>query len=246
MSWTLPLTLSGNADSDIQAYLHGSFVMIRAKYSIPDSTAWPAEEDICRFVSQSAGLFVYAVTALRYIDGIGNGRSGLEERLCAVLQLDSMSTEIPFSALDQLYMLVMMQIPEGVLYDTMSLLYLGQSPTIDRFMRSLYERHFVELSRVTCICSLLGLSSAAFCVTISNLYSVLEVTMSESGGPEEFHFYHKSFLDFLLDSRRSKQYFIESPVVHQHCLEMIVRTLSTEVGTDASEYPKLWLHLSGG
>jgi hypothetical protein len=243
MSWTLPLTLSGNADSDIDAYLRGSFEAIRAKHNIPDGQ-WPAGGDIRRVVSQSAGLFVYAVTALRYIDGLGNGRSGLERRLRAVLQLDSMSTESPFSALDQLYMLVMEQIPEEVLLDTMSLLYLDQSPVSKRVVYSSNPSAFITRPTVTSFRSALGLSSAAFHIAISNLYSVLEVTMSERGKPEKFRFYHRSFLDFLLDSRRSKQYFIMSPVVHQHCLEMIVRTLSTVVDTDASEYPQLWFHLT--
>jgi hypothetical protein len=245
MSWTLPLTLSGNADSDIEAYLRGGFEMIRAKHGIP-ADKWPAEEDIRHLVSQLAGLFVYAATALRYVDGLGKGRSGLEERLRAVLQLDSMSIESPFSALDQLYMLVMMQIPEGVFSDTMSLLQLDQSPAFERFVRFSYEYPSPQRPKVASCCSALGLSSAAFHVAISNLYSVLEVTMSERGEPEKFRFYHRSFLDFLLDSRRSIQYFIMSPVVHRHCLEIIVRTMSTAVDTDASEYPKLWLDLTEG
>jgi hypothetical protein len=241
MSWTLPLTLSGNANSDIEAYLRGSFEVIRAKRSIP-AGKWPAEKDICRLVSQSAGLFVYAVTALRYVDGLGKGRSGLEERLCTVLQLDSMSTETPFSALDALYMLVMMQIPEGVLYDTMSLLYLRESAISEKFEHIWQRYHPRVLPILHYSCFVLGLSSAAFHVAISNLYSVLEVTMDESGKPENFRFYHRSFLDFLSDSRRSQQYFIKSPVVHQHCLEMILRTLSTTTDTNASEFSKLWLH----
>jgi hypothetical protein len=247
MSWTLPLTLSSNADSDIEAYLHGSFGVIRAKYSIPASAAWPAEEDIRRLVFRSAGLFVYAVTALRYVDGLGKVKFGLEERLRTVLQLDSMSTESPFSALDQLYMLVMMQIPEGVLSDTMSLLHLDQSPAFERFSRSLPEpRYAIKRPKASSLRSTLGLSSAAFHVAISNLYSVLEVATFANEALEKFRFYHGSFLDFLLDSRKSQRYFIKSPVVHQHCLEMTIRAMNTAVDTNASEYPKLWLHLSDG
>jgi hypothetical protein len=244
MSWTLPLTLSGNADSDIEAYLRGSFGTIRAKYSIPASAAWPEEEDIHRLISRSAGLFVYAVTAIRYIGGLGKGTSGLEKRLRAVLQLDSISTESPFSALDQLYMLVMIQIPEGVLSDTMSLLYINQSAAMGQFDHIWHQYTPGSRPNLHCYCFALGLSSAAFHVAISNLYSVLEVTASESGELETFRFYHRSFLDFLLDPRRAKQYFIESPVVNQHCLEMVVHAMSTAVDTRTSEYPKLLLHLT--
>lgn len=242
ISWTLPLTLSGNADSDIEAYLRGSFLAIRAKYSIPASVAWPMEEDIRRLVSQSAGLFVYPVTAIRYIEGLDKGRPGFEERLRAVLQLDPKSTESPFSVLDQLYILIMMLIPEGVIYDTMSLLHLDQSDVAQRHSGHLFiPLDYDEVRpKVLSYCFALGLSLAAFHVAISNLYSVLEVTVTQSGDPIEFRFYHKSFLDFLLDSKRSEQYFVKSPAVRRICLEMIVRTMSTEVGSAAGEYPNLW------
>jgi hypothetical protein len=154
--------------------------------------------------------------------------------------------ESPFSPLDHLYVLLMMKIPAGVLSDTMSLLHLDQSPAFERYARSLDAYRYEKRPEVTSLRSALGLSSTEFHLAISNLYSVLEVTTSEDGEPEKFHFYHKSFLDFLLDSRRSKQYFIKSPVVHQRCLKMIIRTMSTAVGSDASEYPKLWLYFPEG
>jgi hypothetical protein len=242
MSWKLPLTLSGNAGNDIEAYLRGSFEAICAKYNIPASAGWPAEEDIRRLMSQSAGLFVYAVTAIRCIGGLGKRSSGLEERLRAVLQLRSESKENPFSALDQLYMLVMMQIPERVLSDTLSLLRLDRSPALQRYTGSLHANPSLKYEK-TSLRSALGLSSAAFHVAISNLYSVLEVKMDEQEALEKFRFYHRSFLEFLFDSKRSNLYFITSPVVQQHCLEMIVRTMNT---ADAGKYPKLWLHLKEG
>jgi hypothetical protein len=234
VSWSLPLTLSGNADSDIRAYLCGSFRAIRAKYNI-STTEWPTEDHSRSLVSQSAGLFVYAVTAIRYIGGLSKGTSGLEERLHAVLQLDPTVTESPFSALDQLYILIMMQIPPGVLLNTRSLFLLLQyrrllqNPTDNRLFLS------VAPSVRSC-CLALGLSSTQFHVAISNLYSVLNVEMSENGEAAKFQFYHKSFLDFLLDPRRCKQYFIGSPDVRQHSLEMIVHTLVTAAYTDTGEH----------
>jgi hypothetical protein len=234
ITWKPSLTLSGNANSDIETYLRGSFKVIRAKYNIPTNVAWPAEEDVYRLVSQSAGLFVYAATAIRYIDGLGNGRVGLEERLEAVSQMDSPTTESPFSALDQLYKLLMMQIPEGVLSDTMALLHLDQSASYQKFRIYDYSRSR-KLPKVISYCLALGLSSAAFHVAIGNLYSVLEVSGPEGGEPESFQFYHRSFLDFLLDVTRSERYFIGSAGVHRRCLEMVVRVLSNK----ASEYPNL-------
>jgi hypothetical protein len=247
IAWKLPLTLSGNADSDIEAYLRGGFEVIRAKYSIPANVVWPMGKDIHHLVSQSAGLFIYAATAIRYIDGLGKGRSGLEERLRAVLQLDSSSTESPFSALDQLYLLVMKQIPEGVLSDTMSLLRLDHSGAYQNYMSIFRVLSDLPIShpRVVFYRIALGLSSAGFHVAIGNLYSLLEVTKSPSGEPAELRFYHKSFVEFLLDPKRSKEFSIKSPTVQQHCLEMIVRTMSAAVDADAGEYSNLSFEFDG-
>jgi hypothetical protein len=138
----------------------------------------------------------------------------------------------------------MMQIPEGVLSDTLSLLHLDQSAAVQKYGCNWREIYDEECPMVYSYCFALGLSLAAFHVAISNLYSVLEVTMSEGGVPAKFQFYHKSFLDFLLDQRRSKQYFIRSPGVRQRCLEMVVRTMGTAVGPDSGKCPDLSLHLT--
>jgi len=84
-SWTPSLSLSGNTNSHIEACLHGNSKVIRGKQSIPASGAWFVEEYIRRLVFQSTGLFVYSVTATRYIDGLTKRNSELEEWLCAAL-----------------------------------------------------------------------------------------------------------------------------------------------------------------
>jgi hypothetical protein len=240
VSWTVPLSLSGDADSDIEAYFRHSFQVICAKLNIPIDVAWPAEEDISRLVSQSAGLFAYAATAIRYIDGRGNGTSGLEQRLRRVLQVDSPSSENPFSALDDLYTLLMVQVPEGILYDTLSLLYLDQSNAYHYYA----ESSEMENSPLVSYCLALGLSITALHATISNLYSVLQVTRSEDGGLDGLQFYHTSFLDFLLDQARSKIYFIRSQVVLQHCLKLVVRALTPASDAKSSEYQIISRHLT--
>jgi hypothetical protein len=236
VSWMLPLTLSGNADSDIEAYLRGSFEVIRVKHSIPASVDWPEEEDIYRLVSQSAGLFVYPVIVIRYIDGLDKGTSRLEERLREVLQLDVGSKEHPFLALDLLYKLLMMQIPEGVLSDTMSLLHLDQSAAA-KICDEIWLRYYsTGRPGVLSYCFVLDVSPAAFHVAIGNLHSALEVTTSESGRLKDLRFYHRSFIDFLLDPRRSERYCIRSRAICQHCREMTMRAMLAVVDAEAGEY----------
>ncbi|KAF9440088.1 hypothetical protein P691DRAFT_646434, partial [Macrolepiota fuliginosa MF-IS2] len=81
--WQLTLPVSRDADQDIEAYLRDSFRTIRKKYNLPAAFPWPSEEDIHQLVKQSAGLFVYTASAIRYVDG--PGISGPEERLGSVL-----------------------------------------------------------------------------------------------------------------------------------------------------------------
>jgi hypothetical protein len=241
VSWTLPLSLSGNADSDIEAYLRGSFQVIRATLNIPIDVAWPAEEDISHLVSQSAGLFAYAATAIRYIAGLGNGTSGLEQRLRRVLQVDSPSAENPFSALDDLYTVLMMQVPEGILYDTLSLVYIHITDVVGTHIRANRQ---VKVSGVVSYCLALGLSTAAFHATISNLYSVLQVIRSEDDELDRLQFYHTSFLDFIWDQARSKMYFIRSQVVLRHCLKLVVRALTPVSGAEFGEDQIISCHLT--
>jgi hypothetical protein len=241
VSWTLPLSLSGNADSDIEAYLRGSFQVICAMLNIPIDVAWPAEEDISHLVSQSAGLFAYAATAIRYIAGLGNGASGLEQRLRRVLQVDSPSAENPFSALDDLYTVLMMQVPEGVLYDTLSLVYIHITDVVGTHIRANRQ---VKVSGVVSYCLALGLSTAAFHATISNLYSVLQVIRSEDDELDRLQFYHTLFLDFIWDQARSKMYFIRLQVVRRHCLRLVVRALTPVSGAEFGEYQIISCHLT--
>ncbi|KAF9440629.1 hypothetical protein P691DRAFT_637782, partial [Macrolepiota fuliginosa MF-IS2] len=119
--WRLTLPVSRDADQDIEAYLRDGFRTIRKKYNLPAAFAWPSEEDIHQLVKQSAGLFIYTASAIRYVDG--SGISGPEERLGSVLELGTTETkDNPLANLDQFYTLIMEQIPEGTLLNTILLL----------------------------------------------------------------------------------------------------------------------------
>ncbi|KAF9442077.1 hypothetical protein P691DRAFT_779568 [Macrolepiota fuliginosa MF-IS2] len=187
--WQLTLPISRDADRDIEAYLRDGFRTIRAKYDLPAAFPWPSEEDVHQLVEQSAGLFIYTASAIRYVDG--PGISGPEERLGSVLGLGTTETkDNPLANLDQFYMLIMKQIPEETLPDTILL-----SALI----------HTVSDARI--ICAILKLSLTAFYADVNNLYSVLKIKSTEDGMPSYLSFYHASFLDFLRDEKRSTQKF---------------------------------------
>ncbi|KAF9441155.1 hypothetical protein P691DRAFT_813530 [Macrolepiota fuliginosa MF-IS2] len=190
--WQLTLPVSRDADQDIEAYLRDGFRTIRAKYDLPAAFPWPSEEDIHQLVEQSAGLFIYTASAIRYVDGPGT--SGPEERLGLVLGLGMTETKgNPLANLDRFYMLIMKQIPEETLPDTILLL------SVLKFGPTYFD--------IRTACAILKLSLTAFYAAVNNLYSVLEMEYTENRMPCRLSFYHASFEDFLRDEKRSTREF---------------------------------------
>ncbi|KAF9440478.1 hypothetical protein P691DRAFT_780069 [Macrolepiota fuliginosa MF-IS2] len=171
------------------------------KCNLPTAFAWPSEEDIHQLVEQSAGLFVYTANAIRYVDG--PGISGPEERLRSVLGLGTIRDN-PLANLDRFYMLIMKQIPEETLPDT--ILLLSAANVIVQFLNP------------RTVCAVLKLSLTAFYVAVNNLYSVLKIKNTEDGMPSYLSFYHASFEDFLIDKKRSTQKF---HVAHDDILDRL-------------------------
>ncbi|KAJ3554554.1 hypothetical protein NP233_g12398 [Leucocoprinus birnbaumii] len=129
VTWHLTLPLRApNVDEDITSYLHDVFTIIRLKYpSI--SPSWPSEDSLAQLVRQSDGLFAYASSAARYIE-CGSGlpsefRLGPEERLQSLLEPSS-RLRANFSKLDQLYLLIMDQIPKETLLSTLVIIRANQ------------------------------------------------------------------------------------------------------------------------
>ncbi|KAF9442081.1 hypothetical protein P691DRAFT_509394 [Macrolepiota fuliginosa MF-IS2] len=190
--WQLTLPVSRDADRDIEAYLRDGFKTIRAKYNVPAAFPWPSEGDIHRLVEQSAGLFAYTASAIRYVDG--PGISGPEERLRSVLGLGMAGIrDNPLANLDRFYLLIMKEIPEETLPNAIQLLSILGS--------------IGPLLSGSVICVILKLSLTAFYAAVNNLYSVLKIEKTEDGMPGRLSFYHASFGDFLSDKKRSTQKF---------------------------------------
>ncbi|KXN82479.1 hypothetical protein AN958_02489 [Leucoagaricus sp. SymC.cos] len=212
------LAVSTDANKDIRLYLEDAFGTIRAKYGLPTSMIWPPEEAVDQLVDQSAGLFAYASNAIRYISGDGTNRPGLDDRFKAVLDLGKtrlQDFDNPFAHLDALYALIMSQIPQPVLPNTLALLCirLNIGWGID--------------NQLLFYSSILRLRLPDLYAALNNLYSVLEVSKSASGIPLRISFYHASFDEFLHDIKRSTPTFhIGASDVDQRCFTAAVETLN--------------------
>ncbi|KAF9440122.1 hypothetical protein P691DRAFT_803398 [Macrolepiota fuliginosa MF-IS2] len=193
----LNLPVSRDADGDIEAYLRDGFRMIRAKYNFPAVFIWPSEEEIHQLVDQSAGLFVYTASAIRYMEN--PSASEPTSRLRSLLELGNTKTsDNPLANLDRFYSLILEQVPEGILPNTLLLL----SALNNVALRSLSAQS---------LCTILEFSLAKFYSAVINLHSVLNIATSDNGVPGTLSFYHASFSDFLKDEARSTpRFFVEN------------------------------------
>lgn len=229
--WWFTLPVSRDTDSNIEAYLRDSFRMICVKYGLPPTVMWPSDKDIHCLVDQSSGLFVYPATIIHYI-GQDTGPFGPEEHLKSVLQLGQGNVESdgnPLSALDQLYMLIMEQIPKVVLLDTLSLLAIHLK----------WDSQALDAS-IMHYCLVLGFSLTTFHAVTSNLHSILDITKSQTGISLDFSFYHRSFVDFLSTLMRSgPEYCVNRSDNLQRCFNASVNFLYNTSTTD-SKHVYLW------
>jgi hypothetical protein len=221
LCWHLTLPVqSPDSENDIRTFLRDGFQMIRAKEPFLDSS-WPSDRDFDQLVRQCDGLFAYSTNAIRFIDvGPGSAQhSGPEEHLQALLDLEK-GSRTQLSKLDQLYLLVMSQIPKETLPTTLLVLCANQ------YIHRGYGRSIHQL------CALLGCSPSTLSHVLRTLHSVVEIP----GKPYlPLKYYHASFTDFLTTPERStSEYCINTRNIfirfYGACLDAANRPLPSLVG----------------
>ena len=110
---SVELSISREADGEIEMYLRSGFRNILKKQDFPQPlSSWPSDNDIQMLVDAADGLFAHPAAVLRVVAYPPD--SQFRERLQSVL--DSLAgagkQESTFSQLDALYVHVMEQIPE--------------------------------------------------------------------------------------------------------------------------------------
>ncbi|KAJ3572756.1 hypothetical protein NP233_g2863 [Leucocoprinus birnbaumii] len=204
VTWRLTLPLKApNVNQDIEAYFRCAFGTIRRKYSsIPSK--WPSQKSLTQLVNQSDGLFIYATSATRYIErNIGTSRLGPQERLHLLLEPEE-GKRAKLSKLDQLYLLIMDQIPRDILSDT--LLILCAQDYMTKYAHTIHVRPTIPI-----LSSLLDFSQPVFHDATSPLHSVLQEYIREGASHPSLRFFHASFTDFLTNVERSQRdYYIHA------------------------------------
>ncbi|KAF9443196.1 hypothetical protein P691DRAFT_427602 [Macrolepiota fuliginosa MF-IS2] len=184
------LTVSRDIDNEVSKYLTDELARIAGEHGLP--LPWPRERDVGTLINLSGGLFIYANTVVRFI---GDRNSlGPQDQLQTVLALATSVakeySEHPLSELDLFYLLILQRIPTKILRAVQQILLATTVPYVG--------------GRAYWISKLLGLSLLQFHTACRALHSVMKVK------EDRIVFYHASFMDFMKDHRRSKQFCIGS------------------------------------
>lgn len=212
--WRLTLPVSRNADREIEIYLRGGFKMIREVHHLPETIAWPPEENIRQLIEQCAGWFNYASSAIQYI-AHSHDAFAPEQRLQLVLDVGETNSKNrsanPLLNLDLSYTLIMSQIPKEIVPNTLLLLFA-------------HFHHGSSAYYLRFCCSIFNLSPVTARRALNNLHSVLEVESSD-GMPVRLSLYHTSFGDFLCDVTRSKEFCVDTRHVYNRFYSACIDTL---------------------
>ncbi|KAH7925768.1 WD40 repeat-like protein [Leucogyrophana mollusca] len=204
-----------DAEEDIRSFLRHSFNVIhdqnqKVMGDVP--RPWPSELELEDVVKKASGLFIFAITVIKYV---GARHQDPRKRLQVILADHAAnSTGTAFADLDALYHGAIRIFPDA---DTTRLI-LGvlrytSVPLTIRGLNSLLSRLDVNAGLV-----------------VPDLSSVL--LMSEDGN-QSVRIYHTSFRDFLASPQRAKKYFVDGTTYHrliaQLCLELMVKHLKRDM-----------------
>ncbi|KAJ3771050.1 hypothetical protein FB446DRAFT_124834 [Lentinula raphanica] len=208
-----------DSNEDIRKYFLDKFAEIKTRRILLTNSdveqPWPTPRQLDELVYKASGQFIFASTVIKFVD---DDFSLPSERLRIMLGLtdsqeqeDSIdNTDRPFRELDKLYREILSVNPNTQqllqILGTVIVFHEGSVPTMDT----------VE--------QLLALKPGEVSAALAGMHSLLKADHEEE--PGNIKFAHKSLIDFLLDPKRSGQFFIDRPIHHNYmarrCLKLIV------------------------
>lgn len=192
----MELPVSSDSDKEISTFLSDELRKVQLAHGL--SPSWPTPDAIATIVRFSAGLFIYSSTVVRFI--CDPNSFGPVTQLDAVLSLEhgasptlNGTTHHPLSELDSFYTLIMRKVPPKTLAVVQEIILL-------------LSWHQGRKDATVRVSNLLRLSTAQMAAVLRPLYSVLSV---QDGFLMEITFYHASFLEFLSDLTRSRDFCLD-------------------------------------
>lgn len=215
-------------DDDIFIYLQHKLADIRHKRQLGQE--WPGEEATRNLVRKAAGLFIWAATASRFIDGGGRLAN---KRLSLVLQAN-VPTAKPEEELDKIYTMVLKNsVGEELDQQEKQELYCLLRETLGTIV--ILFSHLPPGS----LAKLLHINEGDIEQTLVEFHSILDIS-KDPNQPVRLH--HPSFRDFLLDKNRcvDPNFWVDEKRAHQQlangCILVMTSSLKQNIcGADASD-----------
>jgi len=201
---TLALDDTYKADNDIRLFLADNFMQIKDTHPMRRylDHSWPSVDVLDGLVRKSSGQFIYASTVVKYVSSI---RHQPTDRLNVILGIrpPRHAREMPFGELDALYTHIFSSVEER---ETVRLLIgfrlLSSSRAFQMDAEAL--EHFFLLN------------PGDLELLFGDLCSVISI----SNVLPPIHILHASLGDFLLDTARSKELYIDPSSIHTTCMHL--------------------------
>jgi hypothetical protein len=211
--------------ADIRLYLISEFKDVARRRMPRHDQVWPAQHEIDALVTLATPLFVFASTAIKFID---SSAFPPRRQLALILSSDTAGTQAaPFKNLDRLYMNVLLAtIAEEDEADAIC----------GRFRRVMGAiLSVLEPASVALLSSLLSMNEEEVEYALRPLSAVLDIP--DHYGPNlAVRIFHPSFPDFMTNSTRCNdhRFFIDTRESHaflaQACLATFTESLSATCG----------------
>ena len=212
--------------NDIRLFLNRSFLEITNRRGGLDG--WPTKEDVEHLCERAAGLFVYAVATIKFIDRKNNDPRGQLDRLLQAPKSSAHEgrTKLnPGTTLDSLYMSIL----QGAFDD--------DDPEDDRNVRSVLGAVVLAANPFppSTIAVLLGSRTQDVFLRLSSVHSLL--ILQDIDHPVRS--FHKSFPDFITDPVRcvDRRFQISPPDHHLELLGGCLRLMNQMLEKNMCKLP---------
>ena len=208
---TVALDETFEPDIDIRKFLVDKFNEILRRHPLRAQllkliVKWPTPEAIDQLVSRASGQFIYAATVIKFVSST---RANPVERLEIVLGTRDPGNLEPFEQLDALYAAILRSAPPEDISEIVEILVIVSVllQTWSAAVEGPLQPESVE--------TLLGMQPGSIKLLLVDLESVVDISDEPDRG---IQFYHKSFSEYLFDSRRSLSFSRSSRKTHSRVL----------------------------
>ncbi|KAF5328082.1 hypothetical protein D9619_013646 [Psilocybe cf. subviscida] len=191
---------SFSPSDDIRLFVVGELENIKATHHLLTTlpAEWPSTNSIDAIVRKSSGHFIYAATVMRFVQISTDSPVLSLEKVEGIRPVENDS---PFAQLDAVYLHILSKARNWP--KTRDILAAQTLPDPQDGSRSVTLYNSVAQRRSTVLLDALGYNITEIASYTGELTALVKVEY------QEIKFYHSSFGDFLLDERRSGNFYID-------------------------------------